>query len=111
MYLNCARNGGAFVFSWRAEDCAAALVNPKLNVFLTIAVIRRHQGHGLGTSITRYLQCNFARVIQEFVPFFERNGYTCVGDLKRGNRLYTQVMVKSALIPLAGRISKLYGDK
>jgi hypothetical protein len=50
-------------------------------------------------------------VLESAVPFFERNGYTAVGELKHGNRLNTQVMVKSSLIPLAGRIARIYGAK
>lgn len=44
------------------------------------------------------------------VPFFERNGYTSRGKIKIGKRLKTQVMVKSTLLTLAGRVSKIYGE-
>ncbi len=81
------------------------------NVLLVLNVDPHHRSHGLGTAILRYVQANFARVLESAVPFFERNGYTCVGSLKRGNSLNTQVMIKSSLIPLAGRIAKLYGAK
>lgn len=47
-------------------------------------------------------------MLESAVPFFERNGYTKVGSLKRGNSLNTQVMIKSTLIALAGRISEIY---
>jgi hypothetical protein len=42
------------------------------------------------------------------VPFFERNGYVSRGNLKLGNRLKTQVMVKSSLLTLAGRVAAIY---
>ena len=80
-------------------------------VRLVLNVEPHHRSHGLGTAILKYVQANFARVLESAVPFFERNGYICVGALKRGNSLNTQVMIKSSLIPLAGRIAKLYCGK
>ncbi len=59
----------------------------------------------------RYLQCNFARVIASAIPFFRKCGYQEVGALKAGKRYSTQVMVKSSLMPLAGRIARLLEGK
>jgi len=88
-----------------------SIVNPMKNVLLVLNVTPEHRSHGLGTAILRYVQANFARVLESAVPFFERNGYTCVGSLKHGNSLNTQVMIKSSLIPLAGRLCKLYANE
>lgn len=90
---------------------AVALINPRLNVLLVLNVLPEHRSHGLGSAALRYLQCNFARVLSTVVPWFERNGYVSMGKLKKGNRLYTQVMVKASLIPLAGRMKALYGSE
>ena len=81
------------------------------NVLLVLNVDPHHRSHGLGTAILQYVQANFARVLESAVPFFERNGYTKAGELKRGNSLNTQVMIKSSLIPLAGRLCKLYANR
>lgn len=96
---------------WRHddEDIAVAIVNPKYNVLMVLNVLPEHRLHGLGSAMLAYLQCNFARVLESAVPFFERNGYTSIGKLKTGKRLKTQIMVKSSLIPLAGRMKGIYG--
>ena len=89
-------------------DLAIAIVNPKLNCLLVLNVVPSHRSHGLGAAVLRYLQCNFARVLESAVPFFERNGYTSRGKLKQGKTLKTQVMVKSTLLTLAGRVTAIY---
>ena len=93
-----------FRFQFAGSDIATAIVNPRLNILLALAVVREHQGHGLGTAILRYLACNFARVESRAVPFFERNGFIAIGEPKKGKTLYTQIMVRASLIPLAGRL-------
>jgi len=102
------RNGGAFVFCLDAEDIAVAIVNPATNCLTVLNVSPSHRSHGLGSAILRYLQCNFARVLEAAVPFFERNGYVSRGKIKTGKRLKTQVMVKSSLLTLAGRVAAIY---
>ena len=104
-----AKNGGCFRFQFAGSDIATAIVNPRLNILLALAVVPEHQGHGLGTAILRYLACNFARVESRAVPFFERNGFIAIGELKKGKTLYTQIMVRASLIPLAGRVARIYG--
>lgn len=104
----CTRNGGCTIFRFAGEDIGVAIVNPMKNVLLVLNVAPHHRSHGLGTAILHYVQANFARVLEAAVPFFKRNGYTCVGSLKRGNSLNTQLMIKSKLIPLAGRLSEIY---
>ena len=102
------RNGGCTIFRFGGEDIGVSIVNPMKNVLLVLNVDPKHRQHGLGTAILHYVQANFARVLESAVPFFERNGYTKVGSLKRGNSLNTQVMIKSSLIALAGRISAIH---
>ena len=106
--MTATRNGGAFVFSFGGEDVATAIVNPALNCLTVLNVAPSHRSHGLGEAILCYLQCNFARVLESAVPFFERNGYVSRGKLKLGNRLKTQVMVKLSLLTLAGRVAAIY---
>lgn len=88
-------------------DAAVAIVNPAINTLLVLNVNPAHRSHGLGSAVLRYLQCNFARVLESAVPFFETNGYQAVGALKHGKSLKTQVMIKSTLIPLAGRVGRI----
>lgn len=109
--MTATRNGGAFAFSYRGQDIAVAIVNPAVNCLIVLNVSPDHRSHGLGAAIVRFLQCNFARVLESAVPFFERNGYTARGKMKTGKRLKTQVMVKSTLLTLAGRVSTVYADQ
>ena len=110
MVMTATRNGGAFVFSLDGEDIATAIVNPATNCLTVLNVSPSHRSHGMGGAILRYLQCNFARVLESAVPFFERNGYTSRGKIKIGKRLKTQVMVKSTLLTVAGRVAAIYGE-
>ncbi len=96
------------VFALDGQDVGVAIVNPSINTLLVLNVHPRHRSHGLGAAILRYLQCNFARVLESAVPFFERNGYKAMGQMHQGKSLKTQVMIKSSLIPLAGRVARLY---
>jgi len=107
----CAMNGGAMIFVFVDEDVAVAVVNPAINTLLVLNVLPEHRSHGLGSAILRYLQCNFARVVEGAIPFFERNGYRSVGDMHQGKKLKTQVLIKSNLIPLAGRVARLYAEE
>jgi len=104
-----ARNGGVTIYLLDGRETAVTVVNPKLNSLLVLNVLPAHRSHGLGRAIVAYLQCNFARVIASAVPFFERCGYQCVDSAHQGRRFVTHVMVKSTLIPLAGRIARIYG--
>ena len=104
----CAMNGGVMIFISAGSDVAVAVVNPAINTLLVLNVHPAHRSHGLGSALLGYLQCNFARVLESAVPFFERNGYKSVGTMKQGKALRTQVMIKAALIPLAGRVARIY---
>ncbi len=107
LVLKCTMNGGATIWQYHGEDIGVALVNPKYNVLMVLNVLPQHRNHGIGSAMLRYLQCNFARVLESAVPFFERNGYKAIGQMKTGKRLRTQIMVKASLIPLAGRVAKM----
>lgn len=96
------------MFCFRNKDVAVAIVNPALNSLLVLNVTPDHRSHGLGAAIVKFLQCNFVRAIESAVPWFERQGYTPRGSLKQGIRLKTQVMVKSSLLTLAGRVSRIF---
>jgi len=104
----CALNGGVLVFHYVGQAVGVAVVNPAINTLLVLNVLPAHRGHGLGRAIVSYLQCNFARVIEGVVPFFERCGYQAMGDMHQGKAFRTQVMIKSTLIPLAGRVARVY---
>lgn len=108
MFAAAARNGGAFVVEYGGADVATALVNPRLNSLLVLNVCPEHRGHALGAAIVRYLQCNFARVIESAVPFFVLCGYEQLGEFKQGNRYRTAMMIRSKLRLLAGRISTIF---
>lgn len=99
------------MFVHREQDVACAVVNPRSNVLLVLNVIPSHRGHGLGRAALRYLQCNFARVIESAVPFFEDCGYVCIGGIKSGNRFKTQIMVRSDLTELSGRIRAIFASQ
>lgn len=105
----CAMNGGCMIFSAGGQDVACAVVNPAINVLLVLNVHPDHRSHGLGGAILDYLKCNFARVLESAMPFFARNGYQAVGAMHQGKRWKTQVMIKSSLIALAGRVAQIYG--
>lgn len=109
MIASAAKNGGVFLFRFADRDVATAVVNPRLNVLLALAVQPSHQGHGLGSALLKYLATNFARVESRAVPFFERNGFVSIGEPKKGKTLYTQIMVRDSLRSLAGRVNAIYG--
>lgn len=96
------------IFTFAGFDVAVAVVNPRYNCLLVLNVHPRHRSHGLGSALLAYLQCNFARVLESAIPFFERNGYTGIGEMKQGNSLNTQIMVKRSLLDLAGRVSRVF---
>lgn len=109
-YAVSTRNGGATFFTVNGRDAAVALVQPRTNCLLVLCVVPAFRGRGLGQGIVAYLQCNFARVIDSAVPFFERCGYLSIGEPKMGKRWKTQVMCLKSLTELAGRVSRVLGD-
>ena len=103
-------NGGLIFFKKDNLDIAGALVNPHLSILLTLAVHPFHQGHHLGTAIMNYLRPTWARVIESKVGWFKKQGYVSIGNPKQGRKLITQIMVRSELITLAGRLHHCIGD-
>lgn len=110
LYAVSTRNGGATFFTVNGRDAAVALVQTRTNCLLVLCVVPAFRGRGLGQAIVAYLQCNFARVIDSAVPFFERCGFVSIGRAKMGKRWKTQVMCRRSLIELAGRVSRVLGD-
>lgn len=96
--------GGVWFASLDGVDVAAAIVHPRRSVLIALNVSPKHRGHGLGSVFLRYLAPNWARVIEDRVPWFEAQGFQSVGQLKQGRALRTQIMVRSDLIGLAGRL-------
>lgn len=103
-----AANGGALFYLFGGEIAAVSLINPHFGILLALNVRPSHRSHGLGGAVVRFLVPNFVRALESKVPWFEKRGYRCVGDLKKGQNLNTQVMVRSALFTLAGKITKAW---
>jgi len=102
-----ARNGGLFFAQHDGVDIAVALVNPRVSTLLVLNVHPDHRSHGLGRAFLEFVRPNFARVVENAVPWFEKNGYIAIGDMKQGRTLRTQIMVRGELPALAGRIQRL----
>lgn len=104
-----ANNGGALFYELDGEAVAVSLINPHYGILLALNVRPEHRGHGLGEAILNFLVPNFARVVENKVPWFEKRGYRKIGSLKRGISLNTQLMARSALFDLAGNLRKAWG--
>lgn len=107
-YHSSARNGGVSYFLIDGKDAAVAIVSPRTNCLLVLNVLPAYRRMGLGAAIIAYLQVSFARVLEDAVPFFERNGFVSIGAMKQGKKYKTQIMVASGLRELAGRVSRFY---
>ena len=106
-FASAARNGGVLIFLFETEDVAVAMINPRMNVLLVLNVVPAHRSHGLGSAVIRYIDVNFARVLESAIPFFERNGFQGMGKFHMGQRYRTRVMVKASLIGLVGKLRGL----
>lgn len=104
-----ARNGGICFAMVEDDVCAVALVNPRVSQLNVLNVVPNHRGHGIGKAFLAYLACNFARVVEDKVPFFKSCGYIPIGEMKQGRTLKTQIMVRENLLSLAGRVRKILG--
>lgn len=102
-----ASNGGALVWFLDGEPVAASLVNTKTSVLMALSVVLEFQGQGIGQRIIEYIKPNWARVLESKTKWFERLGYVCVGTLKQGQPLRTQIMVRSDLKTLGKRVAIL----
>lgn len=105
-----AQDGGLLFFTYEGEDAAVAVMNARNSTALALAVLPTHQGHGLGSAIVEYARPNFRRVTTEFVPYFQARGYSPIGEPKQGRKFATQIMVRTELLGLAGRVSRVLGD-
>lgn len=100
-----ANRGGLHLAVVGQSDAALALINARASL-IALCVHPDFRGHGLGGEFLAYLSPNWARVIEGTVPWFAARGFTPVGALKQGRKLRTQVMVRSDLIGLAGRLDR-----
>lgn len=100
-----ALNGGLFFAQYEGRDVAVAIVNPRVSTLLVLNVHPEHRSHG--RAFLEFVRPNFARVVENAVPWFERNGYISIGEMKQGRTLRTQIMVRGELPALAGRIQRL----
>ncbi len=105
-----ANNGGALFYDFNGEHIAVSLINPHLGVLLALNVVPAHRSHGMGRSIIKFLMPNFVRAIESKVSFFEAMDYRRVGKLKKGQTLNTQVMARTALFSLAGKLQKVWNE-
>jgi len=80
------------------------VVNAKQNVLLVMNVLPTHRSHGLGAAMLEYCKPSWVRALESATSWFMRRGYTPIGALKQGRSLRTQLMVRSGLPTLAGRL-------
>jgi GNAT superfamily N-acetyltransferase len=102
--------GGLLFAQVHGQDAAVALIGIRNGTLLVLNVLPAHRGAGLGRKFVEFLRPNFARVVESAVPFFEGCGYKSIGKSKQGRTLKTQIMVRSELIGLAGRLQQTHGD-
>lgn len=106
-----ARQGGLLFARADDRDVAVAVVNVRRQVLLVMNVHPDWRGTGAGSWFLEFVRPNWVRAVESAVPWFEQRGYTPIGALKHGRALNTQVMVRSGLMELAGRVSKCLGDR
>jgi len=104
MVANCATNGGLLFFVIDGVDAAVALVRPSGSVLLVLNVSPSYRGGGLGDAILNYIKPNFVRSIRGATRWFTQRGYTVVGEPKQGRSFITDLLVRTNLIGLAGRL-------
>lgn len=109
--LRAARDGGLLFYTLSGMDVAVTVTNARNSTLLAMNVHPNHREHGLGDAIVQYLRPNFVRAIDFRVAWFERRGYVSVGEPKEGRKFKTQVMVRSELRELAGRVRRVMGDQ
>jgi len=109
--LRAARDGGLLFYMLGEQDVAVTVTNARNSTLLALNVLPEHRQHGLGAAIVKYLRPNFVRAIDFKVDWFEGQGYLSIGEPKVGRRFKTQVMVRSELRDLAGRVRKVFGEQ
>ena len=101
-------NGGALFYDLDGEAIAVSLINPHYGILLCLNVRKEHRGHGLGAAIVNFLMPNFVRALEDKVGWFEKLSYKRIGTLKLGISLNTQIMARSALFELVGKLKKAW---
>jgi len=109
--FECADQGGMLFATYEGEDVGLCYIRPKTSTLWVISIMPGHQGHGLGAAVLNYTAPNFARVIEDVVPWFEARGYTAIGRWHQGRRYRTKVMVRNGLMELSGRVAARIGDR
>lgn len=107
MIARYARDGGCSLYYVGGELAAVSLMSMNRLVLMALCVAGPHRGTGLGSWAVDYLKANFVRAVEAAVPFFEVRGYTPIGTWKQGRSLRTRVLVRSSIIGLAGRLSRV----
>ena len=111
MYGRNCQNGGALFYDLDGKPIATSLINPHYGILLVLNIKPEHRSHGLGNAILNFLIPNFIRAVENKVEWFEKRGYRRIGQMKQGRTLKTQVMARSALFDLAGRVSRLFSSR
>jgi GNAT superfamily N-acetyltransferase len=106
-FKSAARNGGVIIARVGDEDAAVAMTNPRLNSLNVLNVLPQYRKQGVGAVFVEYLKCNWARVVENAVPWFEKQGYQKIGAMKQGRRLRTQIMAYRLLFELGARLRRL----
>jgi len=107
MFSRCAVNGGVILARLDERDVAVAIVNPRLNILLALNVLPEFRNRSIGKMFVSFLKCNWARVIESSVPWFEGQGYVKVGSPKKGRAITTFVMIKKNIITMGDRLRGL----
>ena len=97
-----ASSGGVLVWTMDCEDVAVSIVSVRRSCLLALSVLRPCEG--IGSRVLAYIRPNWARVITDKVAWFEKNGYTRVGQPMQARKLATQIMVRNGLSALGERV-------
>ena len=106
------RNGGCTIFRYANRDIACEHRQP----YEKRAAWSSMSTHATALTDLALRFCNTCKPTSHacWNPPFRFSSATAIqksAELKRGNSLNTQVMIKSSLIPLAGRLCKLYANR
>jgi GNAT superfamily N-acetyltransferase len=110
MFERYLRDGGYTLYRIDRALAAVSLVAVSRGLLVTLCVAKKFRGRGVGGRVLDYLAPNFVRAAEPAVPFFAARGYTPIGGWIAGRKLRTRVMVRTALIGLAGRLREVFGD-
>lgn len=106
-----AAQGGLLFAQIAGQDAAVAVIGIRNGTLLVLNVSPDYRGSGLGHKIIDFLRPNFARVLESAIPFFESCGYRAIGKPKQGRSLKTQIMVRSELLGLAGKLAHTHAGR